>query len=129
MRTRTLPMPTLLAHTRTQVPRFSAQVPRFSDMLWSDSLRMQKGKSAKFGYFPMMTVATLGVLNAESFCECVLSCVKMVVSDLHVSPKAEEIHMLVMLRMNREFMEYMRTSYGCIASSDTPLSEFKTGDT
>jgi hypothetical protein len=32
--------------------------------------------------------------------------------------------MLVMLRMNREFMEYMRASYG-----DTPLSEFKPADT
>ena len=32
--------------------------------------------------------------------------------------------MLVMLRMNREFMEYMRASY-----PDRPLSEFKTVDT
>jgi hypothetical protein len=32
--------------------------------------------------------------------------------------------MLVMLRMNREFMEYMRTSY-----PDTPLSDFRTVDT
>ena len=72
----------------------------------------------------MMTVATLGSLNAEWFCECVLSCVKLVVSDLHVSLKAEEIRMLVMLRMNREFMEYMRASY-----PDTPLSEFKVADT
>ena len=72
----------------------------------------------------MMTVATLGALNAESFCERVLSCVKLVVSDLHVSLKPKEIHMLVMLRMNREFMEYMRASY-----PDTPLSEFKTADT
>ena len=31
--------------------------------------------------------------------------------------------MVVMLRMNHEFMEYMRTSY-----PDTPLSEFKTSD-
>jgi len=54
----------------------------------------------------MMAVATLGVLNVESFCERFLSCVKLVVSDLHVSLKAEEIHMLVMLRMHREFMEY-----------------------
>ncbi len=29
-----------------------------------------------------------------------------------------------MLRMNREFMEYMRATY-----PDTPLSEFKTADT
>ena len=60
-----------------------------------------------------------------------MSCVKLVVSDLHkhvnllgLSLKAEEIHMLVMLRMNHEFMEYMRVSY-----PDTPLSEFKAADT
>jgi len=47
-----------------------------------------------------------------------------VVSDLHVSLKAEEIRMMVMLRMNHEFMEYMRVSY-----PDTPLSEFKVADT
>ena len=87
-----------------------------SDMLWRDSLRIQQRKSTKFGYLPMMTVATLEALNAESFCERVLSCVKLVVTDLHVSLKAEEIRMLVMLRMNHEFMEYMRTSY-----PDTPL--------
>ena len=32
--------------------------------------------------------------------------------------------MLVMLRMNHGFMEYMRVSY-----PDTPLSEFKVADT
>ncbi len=96
----------------------------YSDMLRSESLRLKKDLSAKFGHFLMMVVATLGSLNAESFCERVLSCVKMVVSDLHVSLKAEEIRMLVMLRMNREFMEYMRTTY-----PDTPLSEFKSVDT
>jgi hypothetical protein len=47
-----------------------------------------------------------------------------VASDLHVRLKAEEIRMLVMLRMNREFMEYMRSTF-----PDTPLSEFKTTDT
>ncbi len=95
-----------------------------SDMLRSESLRIQECKSAKFGYLPMMTVVTLGILNAESFCERVLSCLKLVVSDLHVSLKAEEIRMVVMLRMNRGFMEYMRASY-----PDTPLSEFKSDDT
>ena len=95
-----------------------------SDMVRSESLLIQRGKAAKFGYLPMMSVATLGALNAESFCERVLSCVKLVVSDLHVRLKAEEIHMLVMLRMNRNFMEYMRSSY-----PDTPLSEFRAVDT
>jgi hypothetical protein len=64
------------------------------------------------------------VHHAESFCDRVLSCVKLVVSDLHVSLKADEIRMLVMLRMNHEFMGYMRVSY-----LDTPLSEFKEADT
>ncbi len=72
----------------------------------------------------MMTVATLGALNLKSFCERVLSCVKLVVSDLHVCLKAEEIRILVMIRMNRGFMEYMRSSY-----PDTPLSEFRSVDT
>ena len=94
-----------------------------SDMLRSESLRIQQSKSAKFGYLPMMTVTTLGALNAESFCERLLSCLKLVVSDLHVRLKAEEIRMLVMLRMNHGFMKYMRTSY-----PDTPLSEFKVTD-
>jgi hypothetical protein len=75
-----------------------------SDMLRSEDLRIQKDKSAKFGYLSMMSVTTLGALNTESFChgECVLSCVKLVVSDLHVCLKSKEIHMLVMIRMNRE---------------------------
>ena len=71
----------------------------------------------------MMVVTTLGTLNVESFCESVLSCLNLVVSDLHVSLKADEIRMLVMLRMNREFMEYMRVTY-----PNTPLSEFKEAD-
>ncbi len=97
-----------------------------SDMLRSESLLIQRGKSAKFGYLPMMTVTTLGSLNEndESFCERVLSCVKLVVSDLHVRLKPKEIRILVNLRMNREFMEYMRASY-----PDTPLSEFRAVDT
>ena len=70
----------------------------YSDILRSKSLRIQHVKSAKFGYLPMMTVATLGVLNAESFCECVLSCVKLVVSDLHVSLKTGDSHAIVGLQ-------------------------------
>ena len=45
-------------------------------------------------------------------------------SIFHVRLKAEEIRMLVMHHMNREFMEYMSASY-----PDTPLSEFKTAYT
>jgi hypothetical protein len=84
----------------------------YVDMLKSDKQRVKAGQPAKFGYLPMIrAVATLGVLNAESFCERVLSCVKLVVSDLHVSLKPSEIRMLVMIQMNRGFMEYMRKTY------------------
>ena len=69
-------------------------------------------------------LGTLGTLNVESFCEHVLSFVKLVVSDLHDSLKPSEIRMLVMLRMNSGFMEYMRKTY-----PNTPLSEFRTVDT
>ena len=40
-----------------------------------------------------------------------------------MSLKPSEIRMLVMLRMNREFMEYMRATY-----PNTPLSDFKSTD-
>ncbi len=46
----------------------------YVDMLKSDKQRVKTGQPAKFGYLPMMVVATLGVVNAESFCERVLSC-------------------------------------------------------
>ena len=111
----------------------------YEDMLKSDKQRVKGGQPVKFGRWlydgcmmavatlgalnAMMPVATLGALNAESFRERVLSCVKLVVSDLHVSLKPSEIRMLVMLRMNHDFMEYMRKTY-----PNTPLSEFRVFD-
>ena len=95
----------------------------YSDIIRSEEERVQKGMTDKFGYLSMMAVATLGALNEESFCERVLSCVKLVVSDMHVCLKTGEIRMLVMLRMNRKFMEYMRATY-----PNTQLSNFKVAD-
>ncbi len=69
------------------------------------------------------TFSTPTCSRFESFCESVLSSVKLVVSDLHVSLKPSEIRMMVMLRMNHGFMEYIRKTY-----PNTPLSEFKTVD-
>ena len=109
----------------------AVQYDLMTDLLDADMFKVyldmiQQRNPAKFGYLPMMVVATLGTLNTESFCERVLSYVKLVVSDLHVCLKADEIRMLVILWMNREFMEYIirRASY-----PDTQLSEFKEADT
>ena len=61
----------------------------------------------------MMSVAVPDSLNVESFCERVLSSVKLVVSDLHVNVKPSEIRMLVMLRMNRGFMRKTYPTHPC----------------
>ena len=41
----------------------------YSDMMRSETLRIQQRNPTKFGYLPMMSVTTLSVLNDESFCE------------------------------------------------------------
>ena len=53
----------------------------YSDILSSENQCMKKDMTVKFGYLTMMAGTTLGVLNVESFYACVLSCVKLVVSD------------------------------------------------
>ena len=50
----------------------------------------------------------IGALMAESVCERILSCAKQVAHVHRLSYKAEEYSMVVILRMNRAFMEYMR---------------------
>ena len=59
----------------------------------------------------------LGALNAESFCERALSCANLVVTDGNTLLGDEEVEMLVILRMNRKFMEFMRTNYPDLARS------------
>jgi uncharacterized membrane-anchored protein YhcB (DUF1043 family) len=58
-----------------------------------------------------MALANIGAMNAESFCERILSCASLVVTDLHTSLDHEEVRMLTMLRMNKSLMEYMRKEY------------------
>ena len=66
---------------------------------------------SRFGFLPAMascSTGQIGALMAESFCERILSCAKQVVHSARLSYKAEEYSMVVILRMNRAFMEYMR---------------------
>ena len=72
-------------------------------------------KQTRFGFLPAMascSTGQIGSLMAESFCERILSCAKQVVHSARLSYKAEEYSMhdsmVVILRMNRAFMEYMR---------------------
>ncbi len=72
---------------------------------------MKVGGQTQFGYLPRMALANIRVMNAESFCERILSCASLVVTDLHTSLDHDEVRMLTMLRMNKSLMEYMREEY------------------
>ena len=54
--------------------------------------------------------AEIGALNAESFCERVLSGANLVVNEGNTILSSDEVEMLSVLRINRTFMEKMRAS-------------------
>jgi len=71
-----------------------------------------------FGLIPLMascSVGQLGALNAESFCERMLSCANLVMTDGNTLLSDDELEMLVILRMNRNFMEFMHKNYSHLA--------------
>ena len=61
------------------------------------------------GLIPLLACCHLGALNAESFCERVISCANDVVTKLHTRLLPEIIEKIVVLRMNKTFMKWMRT--------------------
>lgn len=66
-----------------------------------------------YGYIPAMAsccYAEIGALNAESFCERVLSGANLVVNEGNTILSSDEVEMLSVLRINRTFMEKMRAS-------------------
>ena len=66
--------------------------------------------------------AQIGALNAESFCERVISCANLVVTDGNTLLADEEVTMLTILRMNREFMEYMRAKHNAESRQSFPTT-------
>ena len=69
---------------------------------------------SKFGFIPAMassSYAQIGALNAESFCERVLRAAGQVMTDGNTLLDDEELEMLAILRVNRDFMERMRTRF------------------
>ena len=69
---------------------------------------------AEYGLIPRMAVAsmyTIAALNAESFVERVISAANMVMDEGSTALSDEELEMLVILRINRKFMEFMRANH------------------
>ena len=68
----------------------------------------------KFGYLPSMASSSsgqLGALMAESYCERIISVGNMISTDRNVLLNDDELEMLVVLKMNKEFIEFMRNNY------------------
>ena len=73
----------------------------------------KENKGGKFGYLPLImgcSVGQLGALNAESFAERVNSAAKLLIDDKNTSLADPLIDKLVVLRMNKSFMEFMRSN-------------------
>jgi hypothetical protein len=70
--------------------------------------------SGKYGLVSLMAVAspyTIGALNAESFSERVISAANLIMDEGNTAPDDEELEMMVILRIDREFMKFMRSKY------------------
>ena len=93
--------------------------------IFKDLMRLNPGKvyqrlektdegRQKYGLIPQMAGGSkgcIGFLPAASFCEQVNSVAKDVMTDAHTLMGVEALEMLVVLRINRNFMEYMRSKY------------------
>ena len=97
-----------------------AQPDLVTDLLHLDVGKLYKKISANdegrrmYGFIPDMascSSAQIGALNAESFCERVLSCANLVIDEGNTLLGDDEIEKVVTLRMNRDFMELIRAEY------------------
>lgn len=108
----------------SQVP--GVQVPASRQLIWKDLWEADMGyvlrhyflkddeDGTKYGYLPKMAMASKGMmcaLMASSFCERINSCAGTVVDEMNSSLSVDEIDKLTVLRMNKEFMEFMRKEY------------------
>lgn len=75
------------------------------------TVQRQDSKYQKFGLIPHLASCYLGRVMAESFAERTYRCAKDVLTDGNSLLSHEEINMVVLLRMNKRFMEHMRKAY------------------
>ena len=79
----------------------------------------------KYGFLPLMAGCCdgqIGALNAESFAERVISGANLVMTNGNTLLGDQMLEMLVVLRMNREFMEFMRREYAEEMKMTPPFS-------
>jgi len=84
-----------------------------------------------FGYLPLMcrlSPCQLGALNAQSFVERMNSCAKLVMGEKRTRLRHDLIDKLVVLRMNRNFVDYCRKK-GSIAKVASVVNERQNDET
>ena len=64
----------------------------------------------------------IGALCAESFCKRILSEANDMCHDVNTLLDTEEINMLVVLRMDREFIQHMRENYPKLSGQNFNIS-------
>ena len=81
--------------------------------LYMKIIASDEGKKL-YGYIPLMASSSpyeIGALNAESYCERVLSSASHILTKGNTVLSDKKLEKLVILRMNRKFMEFMRANY------------------
>lgn len=84
-----------------------------------------------YGWLPKMATSSkgsIGCVLASSFCERINSCANAVVTEGpgNTLLSDDEMELLVMLRMNKGFMEFMRTHYPHVARETFALGTILT---
>ena len=103
---------------RPDLVRHLMQLPMgmlYKKIMANDPLRLL------YGWLPRMALCSrgqIGTLLAESFCERILSQSNLVLVDGNTLLSDEELEMVVVLRMNRSFMKYMRTHYNHLSKQE-----------
>ena len=97
----------------------------FNELIDEDPDRSQ------YGFLPYMATGFEGSVSsllASSFSERVNSCANLVLTDGNSLLQPNEINMLVVLRMNREFMIFMRKYYGNLSRQQFAMTVVSPGD-
>ena len=75
------------------------------------AIQRQDPERQKFGFLPCLASCYLGKVMAGSFAERTYRCAKDILTEGNSLLTHKEINMVVLLRMNRRFMERMRKDY------------------
>jgi len=83
-------------------------------IVYLDIQKTEDHDRSKFGFIPLLASCSdgeIGALNAESFAERIISAVNLVMTDGRTLLDDATLDKLVVLRMNRDFMIFMRKHY------------------